>query len=157
MARKVCLILALITIASTASPFAIVHIIIPEPVKSRHAQGIALGPSGDPMEGVRVSVFDMPELLFNNKISWEEAEKLRHKLGDQTTKVDGLFHFDLRPGRYEIRLAKDEMLFDPLSFVLVVEKGSSKLGVCVSMRPEGGSGGSVALCDTAHRYEAAPT
>jgi hypothetical protein len=158
MAPKVCLVLVFIAVAGMASPFAIEHIIIPEPVKSRHAQGIALGPSGDPMEGVHVQVFDRPELLSDSKISWAEAEKLRHQLVDQMTKADGSFRFDLRPGKYEIRLTRDEMGFDPLSFVLVVEKGSSKRRVCVYMRPEGGSaGGNIALCDTAPRQEAAPT
>jgi hypothetical protein len=153
MACKVCLILALITITSLASPFAIEHIIIAEPVKSRYARGVALGPYGGAMEGVRARVFDKPEYLFDQKTPWVEAEKLRHKLADQITKADGLFHFNLRPGKYEIRLTRDEQLYDPLSYVLIVAKGSPKQGACVYMKPESGAGGRVEICDIAHPPE----
>src|SRR5262249_35255647 len=150
MSRKTCLILAVIAITTTASPFAIEHIIIEKPVEMRHAKGIALGPYGGAMEGVRVRVFDRPELLFDYKTSWVEAEKLRHKLREHTTKADGRFRFALPPGKYEVRLTKDEAVFDPLSFVLVVARGSSKQGVCIYMKPENGPGGTAEKCDIAH-------
>ena len=150
MIRKARLICVVIAITATASPFAIEHIIIEKPVEMRHAKGIALGPHGGALEDVRVRVFDSPELLFDYKITWEEAEKLRHKLREQTTKADGRFRFDLPPGKYEVRLTKDRELFDPLSFVLVVGKGFSKQGICIYMRPESGPGGTVDQCDIAH-------
>ena len=150
MIRKACLISAVIATTATASPFAVEHIIIETPVEMRRAEGIALGPYGGALEGVRVRVFDRPELLFDYKTPWVEAEKLRHKLREQTTKADGRFRFDLPPGKYEVRLTKDEAVFDPLSFVLVVGKGASRQGVCVYMKPESGPGGTVEQCDIAH-------
>ena len=71
MARKVSLILALITMTSAASPFAIEHIIIEKPVEMRHAKGIALGPYGQAMEGVRVRVFDPNYFLTPRPPGWK--------------------------------------------------------------------------------------
>src|SRR5262249_59764960 len=87
MSRKTCLILAVIAITTTASPFAIEHIIIEKPVEMRHAKGIALGPHGGALEGGRVRVFDRPELLFYFKTSLVGAGKLWHKLPQQTTQT----------------------------------------------------------------------
>jgi hypothetical protein len=152
MVRQLCVILTAVTLIGKASPFAIEHIIIEKPVESRQANGIALGPYGGAMEGVKVEVFDHPELLFRD-IPWIEAEKMRHKLGERTTSANGRFSFQLRAGSYEVRLSKDDQLFDPLSYVLVVARTSSKRGACVYMRPESGPGGTVELCDVGHPPE----
>src|SRR5262249_43563765 len=150
MSRKTCLILAVIAITTTASPFAVEHIIIEKPVEMRHAKGIALGPYGGGMGGGRGRVFFRPGIIFYLKISCVGGGKMRRKLREETTKADGGFRFYLPPRKYEVRLTKDRELFDPLSFVLVVGKGFSKQGICIYMRPESGPGGTAEPCDIAH-------
>lgn len=149
-AIRTCLISAVLVLSNEARPVAIVHVIISKPFKSRHAKGLALGPSGGAMGGVRVRVFDHPEYLFDTKTSWVEAEKRRHKLREQITKADGMFSFALPRGEYEIRLTKDDQGFNPLSFVVVIGRKYPQQESCVFMQPEGGFGGRVEPCDMAH-------
>jgi hypothetical protein len=150
MFRRISVALVLIALSVTAFPFGIEHVVITKPVKSGEAKGAVLDSIGTPLEGALVEVLNQPKYLLQHKIPYLEAEKLRHKLGEQTTKADGQFEFELAPGKYEIRVTKSEHGFNPLSYVLIVKTKAVKVAACVYLGLEGGGYSGIEPCNVNH-------
>ena len=150
MFRSISLALVLIALCVTAFPLAKYNIVITQPVKSGQAKGAILDSVGTPLEGALVEVLDQPKFLLQRKIPYLEPEKRRHKLGEQTTKADGRFEFDLAPGKYEIRITKNEHGFNPLSYILIVKTRAAKIATCVYLNLESGGYAGIESCDVNH-------
>ena len=103
-----------------------------EPV--RKLRGIVLERTSlSPFGGVRVQVFDHPELVLDERGLPKMDRTGQNQLAQCVTSADGTFSFDLPPGHYEVRCSKPRE-WDCISILVEVKKKARDRGLKIQMR-----------------------
>ena len=96
---------------------------IKQPVPA--VRGVVVDPSGAPINGALVEVFDHPEVRFISGPD-EDKEIKQHKLAEFKTGPDGKFKFpNLAAGKYELRCTGVQY-FNTLSAIVTLKPKRTK-------------------------------
>lgn len=112
--------IALLLLTLTASPEAVrVIAYADKPVTA--VRGLVVDSQGARISGVKVELFDHPEIFKGPKSVPSEGEMTRqHKLGEVQTDKSGAFEIvGIHPGKYELRLDRMGFAFTDFIFELV--------------------------------------
>jgi hypothetical protein len=92
---------------------------------------------GNVNPGVKVEVFDKPEVWADDSLSMNEKRKQQTEIASTVTDSNGKFEVhDVPKGTYEIQFSNRNG-WNVLSIVVSVEPSGSRDGLCVQMSIEG--------------------
>jgi hypothetical protein len=103
---------------------------------------------GNVNPGVKVELFDKPEVWADGSLSLNEKRKRQKLIATTSTDAKGKFDFrGVRRGAYEVQFSTGDGGWNILSVLVNVEPGGSSRPLCVQLSLEGaGQKPSVASC-----------
>jgi hypothetical protein len=119
---------SLFALFALSSPLqGVVHVFEDREKPVSEIRGVVLDPVDFPMPGVKIEVYDHPEVWSDENLRFnpDERAKRQHKLREFVTKEDGKFRLQgVKAGRYELRVTLQG--FNPTSIIFTLAAPGQK-------------------------------
>lgn len=125
----------------------VIHETMNYPTPLKRISGSVIG-YGNVNPGVKVQVFDKPDVWADDSLSLNEKRKRQKLIATTSTDAKGKFDFrGVSKGAYEVQFSTEDGGWNILSVLVNVEPGGSTRPLCVQLSVEGaGQKPSVASC-----------